>query len=316
MGRYLNPTNDVSFRKLFGTEKHKPLLISFLNSILVLEGERKIKKVEFLSKDQAPLIKQTKTSILDIKCTDERNVQYIVEMQNKSIPAFVKRTQFYVAHSYVTQFPAGSEYIELKPIILLAIANYELFPDKKQVISYHRTLDVDTFENDLKDLSYVFIELPKFIKNQNDLQTVQDKWLYFFKNWNETKEVPSKVQEEELLEAYRAMEEYNWNAAEREAYIKANIALTDEYDARRKEREEGHKKGLKKGHKKGLKEGHQKGLEEGLTKGQQEGREKRNIEIALKMLEGGFSYEQISVLTGLAEEEIKNHIQMETSDIV
>jgi predicted transposase/invertase (TIGR01784 family) len=96
MGRYLNPTNDVSFRKLFGTEKHKPLLISFLNSILVLEGERKIKKVEFLSKDQAPLIKQTKTSILDIKCTDERNVQYIVEMQNKSIPAFVKRTQFYV----------------------------------------------------------------------------------------------------------------------------------------------------------------------------------------------------------------------------
>ncbi len=296
MGRYLNPTNDVSFRKLFGTEKHKPLLISFLNSILVLEGERKIKKVEFLSKEQAPLIKQSKTSILDIKCTDERNIQYIVEMQNKSVPAFVKRTQFYVAHSYVTQFPAGSEYIDLKPIILLAIANYELFPDKKQVISYHRTLDVDTLENDLKDLSYVFIELPKFKKNQNDLDTVQDKWLHFFKNWNETKEIPSKVQEVELLEAYHAMEEYNWDSSEREAYIKANIALTDEYDARRKEREKGLLEGLKKG----------------LKKGHKEGREKRNLEIAHKMLGSGFSYQQISDLTGLSEQEIQS-LPMETS---
>lgn len=254
MSRYLNPTNDYSFRKLFGTEEHKPLLISFLNSVLVLEGKRKIKRVEFLPKDQAPLIKEAKTTILDIKCTDERGNQYIVEMQNKSVPSFIKRTQFYVAHSYVTQLPAGMDYPELKPIILLAIANHKLFPNKSGPISYHRTLDVATLDHDLEDMSYVFIELPKFLKDEDELNTVQDKWLYFFKNWQETNEVPEKIEEKELLEAYRSMEEYNWNASEREAYIKANIALTDEFDARRKEREEGRKEGIEEGHKKGLEE--------------------------------------------------------------
>ena len=205
MSRYLDPTNDVAFKKLFGTEKHKPLLISFLNAILALTGDHRIKRIEFLPKglsknkmkyfdsarqsqievaegsgpnerdhclkskasekdqfgkvaasrntldyfltvpkDQVPVIKGEKTTILDIKCTDERNKQYIVEVQNKKIPSFVKRTQFYVAHSYVSQAPVGSDYIDLKPVILLAVANYELFPNKENVISYHRTLDTET----------------------------------------------------------------------------------------------------------------------------------------------------------------------------
>src|SRR3990167_2528062 len=288
MGRYLNPTNDVSFRKLFGTEKHKPLLISFLNSVLSLEGERKIKEVKLLPKDQAPLIKQTKASVLDIKCTDERNIQYIVEMQNKSVPGFVKRTQFYIAHSYVSQFPEGSDYIELKPVILLAIANYLLFPSKEKVISYHKTLDTHTFEHDLEGMSFVFIELPKFTKKEDELETVQDKWLYFFKNWKATKEVPSKIQEKELIEAYHSMEEYNWNASEREAYIQANMALTDEYDARRKEREEGLKEGLK------------------------EGEKKKSVEIVQKMLKITRPIQEIVEVTGLTEEEIQS-LQSELS---
>ncbi len=277
MSRYLNPTNDVSFRKLFGTKEHKNLLISFLNSILSLKGERRIQKVELLPKDQAPLIQETKSSILDIKCTDERNIQYIVEMQNRSVPAFIKRTQFYVAHSYVTQFPSGSDYVELKPVILLAIANHELFPNKGNVISYHKTLDIDTLEHDLEDMSYVFIELPKFDKGEEDLETVQDKWLYFFKNWNKTNEVPAKIQEKELIEAYRSMEEYNWNAAEREAYLKANIALTDEYDARRKEREEG----------------------------EVEGRHKEKLNLARQLLRKSFPVLEVIELTGLTIEEVR-----------
>ncbi len=286
--RYLDPTNDVSFRKLFGTEEHKPLLISFLNSILALEGGRKIKQVEFLPKSQAPLIKETKTSILDIKCTDERNMQYIVEMQNKKVPTFVKRTQFYVAHSYVTQLPSGSGYVELKPVILLAIANHELFPGKEGVVSYHKTLDVDTLEHDLEDMSYVFIELPKFNKSENELETLRDKWLYFFKNWEISGEVPAGIKEEEILEAYRSMEEYNWSLEEREAYIKANIALVDEYNARKKEREEG------------LQEGLQKGREEG----REEGEKKRALEIARLLLQQGLMLEQVSKATGISMENL------------
>ena len=247
MSRYLDPTNDVAFKKLFGIDSHKPLLISFLNAILSLEGKRQIKKVDFLTKEQAPLIKESKTSIVDVKCTDERNVQYIVEIQNKQIPAFIKRTQFYVAHSYVTQAPTGSEYVDLKPVILLALANHKLFPGKEKIISYHKTLDVETLEHDLQDMSYVFIELPKFNKSEEELETLQDKWIYFFKNWEKDQEIPGKMQEKELIEAYRSMEQFNWNKDEMEAYIKANIALTDEYVARKYEREEGRQEGRQEG---------------------------------------------------------------------
>ncbi len=320
VGRYLNPTNDVAFRKLFGVKEHKSLLISFLNSILGLEGERRIKAVELLPKDQVPLIKEAKLTILDVKCTDERNMQYIVEMQNKRVPAFIKRTQFYVAHSYVTQFPAGTDYINLSPVILLALANYELFPNKEGVISYHRTLDVDTLEHDLKDMSYVFVELPKFHKKESELATVQDKWLYFFKNWHNTKEVPQNVKERELIEAYRSMEEYNWNAGEKEAYLKINIALTDEFDARRKEREEGVQEGkqlglkegkevgLEEGKQLGLKEGKEVGLEEGKQLGLKEGKEvglqEGKQQIARLMKQAQMPCEAISSLTGLSVEEL------------
>jgi len=285
MSRYLDPTNDVSFRKLFGTEEHKYLLISFLNSILDLKEERKIKQVELLPKDQAPLIKETKASILDVKCTDERNIQYIVEMQNKKVPGFIKRTQFYVAHSYVTQLPSGSKYFELTPVIFLVLANHILFPNKEKAVSYHKTLDVETLEHDLKDLSYVFIELPKFSKKENELKTVQDKWLYFFKNWDETNEVPSNVEEIELIEAYRSMEEYNWNRLERDEYVKTNIALTDQYDARRQEREEGRQEGRKEGHK--------------------EGEHEKAENIAVRMIKRGRPIEEIVEDTGLNEVEVK-----------
>ncbi len=289
MSRYLDPTNDVSFRKLFGTKEHAPLLISFLNSILALEDDRKIKTVELLPKDQAPLIKETKASVLDIKCTDERNIQYIVEMQNKKLPAFVKRTQFYVAHSYVTQLPSGSDYFELKPVVLLAIANHELFPSKDTVISYHQTLDIDTHEQDLVDMSYVFVELPKFHKTEDELKTVQDKWLYFFQNWNHTNEVPSNVSEGEIIEAYRSMEEYNWDIQEREAYIKANIALTDIYHARQVEREQGREEGLEEGHK----------------IGREQGKKEEKLQIALKLLKRGYPIEEIIEDAGLTTAEIQ-----------
>ena len=173
---------NVNFSRLTLCNVWCNFLISFLNSILGLEGKRRIQQIQFLPKDQAPLITETKSSILDIKCTDQRQMQYIVEMQNKTVPGFLKRAQFYASHSYITQLPSGSSYVEIKPVILLAIANYELFGAKERMISYHRTLDIHTLENDLQDLSYVFIELPKFTKNQSELETLQDKWLYFFAN--------------------------------------------------------------------------------------------------------------------------------------
>ena len=130
-------------------------------------------------------------------------------------------------------------------------------------------------------MCYVFIELPKFTKTEDELETLQDKWIYFFKNWEKSKSVPAKMQEKELIDAYQSMEVFNWNPAEKEAYIKADIALTDEFDARRKEREEG--------------------IQEGVHKGRRE----EKIQIAKALLKKALSISQISEITGLPEEEVK-----------
>lgn len=286
MARYLDPTNDVAFKKLFGSEE---LLISFLNATLDLKVGHKIKKIQFLPKDQAPLIKDAKSTILDIKCTDEEGKQYIVEMQNRKVPSFVKRAQLYAAHSYVSQLSSGDAYTELKPIILLCIANHILFPGKSRVISHHQTLDKHTSEHDLQELSYVFIELPKFDKEEQDLVTVQDKWLYFFKNWGHSQEIPSTIQEKELIKAYHAMEKFNWTKNELEAYLKAQIALTDDFIARQVEREEGRA------------EGEAKGRVEGEAKGRAEGK----VEMARHLLKNGVAISLISLASGLSEEEIR-----------
>src|SRR3990167_2848108 len=278
MARYLDPTNDVAFKKLFGSEGHESLLISFLNAILELKGDEEIKKIQLLPKDQAPMIKEAKTTILDVKCTDAIGNQYIVEMQNKKVPAFVKRVQLYAAHSYLSQFSAGEDYVSLKPVILLCIANHILFTNKSRTVSYHQTLDKHTNDHDLQDLSYVFIELPKFDKKEKDLITVQDKWIYFFKNWDHSLEIPSSVSEKELIEAYRSMEEFNWTKGELEAYLKARIALTDEFVARQTERAEGKAEGIA----------------EGIEKGKAEGEAKKVREMALKLIQRGLSLEEIA----------------------
>lgn len=300
MTRYLDPTNDVAFKKLFGTENHKSLLISFLNAILGLENKRRIKSVELLPQEEAPQIKGLKTSILDIKCTDERNVQYIVEMQNRKIPSFIKRTQYYLAHSYVNQLSKGSTHLELRPIILLAIANHELFPEKDRVISFHKTLDTKTFENDLKDMSYVFVELPKFTKSETELKTVQDKWIYFLKNWHESKSVPPTVSEEEIIEAYNTLEQFNWNAFEKEAYLKATIANDEEHAIKLAEFE----KGRKEGREKGLQEGIEQGIQKGIQKGIEQGKRQAEFELIQKMLEAGATHEDVVKLTGLSMAEL------------
>lgn len=147
-------------------------------------------------------------------------------------------------------------------------------------MSYHKTLDMKTYENDLEDISYVFVELPKFKREEGELKTVQDKWIYFFKNWSATNHVPSDVQESEILEAYNAMEQFNWTALEKEAYLKANIALTEEFAVK--------------------KEQYEKGLKEGREKGRREAK----LNMAKDMLTLGLLKEQIQKITNLTSEDL------------
>ncbi|WP_333024147.1 Rpn family recombination-promoting nuclease/putative transposase, partial [Wolbachia endosymbiont of Pentidionis agamae] len=133
-----------------------------LNDILEFSEENKIMDVEFLATIQDPDIASKKQSIVDVLCKDQNGVQIIVEMQVARTKGFEKRAQYYAAKAYSQQASKGDDYHNLKEVIFIAIADFILFPDKTAYKSDHITLDKITYEHDLKDFSFTFIELPKF----------------------------------------------------------------------------------------------------------------------------------------------------------
>ncbi len=110
-----------------------------------------------------------KTSIVDILCKDDKNNTYIVEMQVAKEKGFEKRAQYYASKAYISQAHVGGEFHHLKEVIFLAIADFVMFPQKKDYKSDHVILDKKSLENDLKDFSFTFLELPKFHKEVDQL---------------------------------------------------------------------------------------------------------------------------------------------------
>lgn len=288
LSKFLDPKNDIAFRKVFGSEKHKDIVIHFINDILDLKGSEQIENVEFLSPIQDPEIASKKQSIVDVLCRDKNGVQIIVEMQVAPTKGFEKRAQYYAAKAYSGQLNKGQKqdgkYHNLKEVIFIAIADCIIFPDKKEYKSDHVILDKNSYEHDLRDFYFTFIELPKFNKNNiNDLKTIVDKWCYFFKHAPETREedLINIIGSDLIIEkAYNALNQFNWNEAELLAYdeeikrIQDNIAAMDyQYD---------------------------KGRAEGKTEGKAEER----VEIARKMLTQNYPLSDISALTGLSHDEL------------
>src|SRR3990167_8220659 len=178
VGKFLDPKNDVAFKRVFGTEKNKDILVHFLNDMLTFKESLPIVDVTFLKTVQDPEIIVHKTSIVDVLCKDEKGNQYIVEMQVAKEKGFEKRAQYYASKAYIAQSHAGGEYYDLKEVIFLAISDFIMFPHKKGFKSDHVILDKESHENDLKDFSFTFLELPKFDKNIDDLTDIVEKWMY------------------------------------------------------------------------------------------------------------------------------------------
>jgi len=280
LSKFLDPKNDIAFRKVFGSEKHKDIVIHFINDILELKGNDQIENVEFLSPIQDPEIASKKQSIVDVLCRDKNGIQIIVEMQIAPTKGFEKRAQYYAAKAYSGQLNKGNEedgkYHNLKEVIFIAIADCIIFADKKEYKSDHVILDKNSYEHNLKDFYFTFIELPKFKKNNiAELKTIVDKWCYFFKHAPETSEedLINIIGSDLIIEkAYNALNQFNWSETELIAYdeeikrIRDNIAALDyQYD-----------------------------------KGKADGKAERDMEIALNLLRQNLPLDVISSATGLS----------------
>ena len=200
--RFVDIKNDIAFRKIFGNDNKKEILISFLNAVLELPNGKKIKKVQIKNPYQLPEIKDLKSSILDVRATDERDISYIVEMQVEELDGFDKRVQYYTAKQYSAQIDKGDKYPKLNQVIFIGILDFVFFADDVSYITRHRTVNVKTQRSSLNGMEYNFIELPKFTKELKDIKTLVDKWIYFIKNAENLDIIPADVKDEGLKHAY------------------------------------------------------------------------------------------------------------------
>ncbi len=219
--------NDIAFRKIFGNETKTEILISFLNAVLKLEGNKQITWVEILNPYQLPRIAGSKSTILDVRAKDKAGNSYIVEMQVTDKKGLDKRITFYSARGYASQLDASENYYKLKPVIFIGILNFE-YMQSPNYLSRHLILDAETQEHKLKDLEFSFIELPKFQKTEQELQTLVEKWVFFIKNAENLNVIPASVNDEGLKSAYQAADRHTWTKEELEEYEYARMRETDE----------------------------------------------------------------------------------------
>ncbi len=211
-------------------------------------------------------------------------------MQKKDLGDFTKRSLYYTSKAYVEQLPKGNDYTRLKKVYFIGILNFNIF-ENENYISRHLIINQETKSQDLDDFEFSFIELPKFNKELQNLESILDKWIYFIKNVSNLDMIPSEYKNiEEFKEAFNIATQTTWDKKELEIYDYIALKEFDEINA------------LRTAKKKGIEEGIQKGREEGMQKG----RDEEKISIAQNAINQGLDDNTIFLLTGLDINTIKN----------
>ena len=284
MMRFVDIKNDVAFRKIFGNEKKKEIIISFLNAILNLKKGKRIISAKIENPFKLPEIKGLKSTLLDVRVTDERDVSYIVEMQVEEPDGFDKRVQYYTAKQYSSQIEIGDDYPKLNQVIFIGILDFDFFEGDKYV-SRHLIINTNTGKQDLKDLEFNFIELKKFNKTIEELVTSEDKWIFFLKNVKNLDVIPENIDDEGLKHAYEDAEKHSWTKDELMAY---------DYAAMRKQDEKGK-----------VELAIRRATIEAEKRGEKRGEKNEKIIAAKKGISAGLSNDIITTMTGLTEKEVE-----------
>lgn len=227
MMQFADVQNDIAFRKIFGNENRKEVLISFLNAILDFHGEQRIQEVLITNPYQLPALRGGKATIIDVKAKDQRGHEYIVEMQVAEADGFNKRVLYYTSKSYVDQINRGEFYDKLKPAIFIGILDFT-HTHNPHYLNRHRILDIETGQQCIRDIEFNFIELPKFTKKREELQTLVEKWVFFIKEAENLEVLPENVDDEGLKSAYEEANIQTWTKAELAAYDYASMREQDE----------------------------------------------------------------------------------------
>jgi predicted transposase/invertase (TIGR01784 family) len=254
---FADPKTDFVFKRIFGDEKHKPLLIALLNDLLELKGPRRIADVEHLPAEQRVAVPEMKLSIVDVKCTTARGRRFVVEMQVAKVKGLEKRIVYNASKAYVMQLRSAEKYLTLCNVVGVTICNFNVWPKESRdgktkvpMLSRWRMQEQHSKERGMPQGEDVFLELPKYAAGSNPGSMV-DKWAYFFREANDLSMEPPALSEEPFHEALEVARTATFTPVEWEAYERAKMAEQDARGMLAMAREEGHKEGEVKGEIKG-----------------------------------------------------------------
>jgi len=295
MPKYLDPKNDLLFKKVFG--EHKNLCISLLNSLLKFEGDSRIEWIEYDIGELIPEIPALKDTIVDVRCKDKNGRQFIVEMQMNWAGDFQQRVLFNASKVYVKQVKRGDKIILAQPVYSLNLVNdiFDNDPKAKDTYYHHfKIVNIENTEKQIKGLEFVFLELPKYKPSSADERDYFNLWLRFLTEINaDTKSVPDVfLQNKELSDAMKCVEQASLTEAELDLYDRVQDAIWAKRLLLDGSRKDGLEEGLAKGLAKGRAEGEAKGKAEGI------------LQTARAMKAEGIDPNTISKITKLSTDDI------------
>jgi len=299
----ISPRVDIAFKKIFGVEENKDLLIALINSIVA--GEDQVSEVTLLNPYNPKNFKQDKLSILDIKAKGADGKRFNIEIQISDEADYDKRALYYWAKLYTEQLQTAEDYATLSKAIGIHILNFTSIP---HVEKYHNVFHITEKESGLeyfKDLELHTIELKKFSDNNQEelpeliakIKKPLDIWVAFLTRYDLLKgdHLPEPLDNTSLKKAINVLEVMNFNTEERDLYEDHLKWLRIEANT------------LKKAEEKGKEIGKAEGLAEGVEKGKIEGKIEGKLEIAKNMISKGFDEKSILEITGLPVQEVKKY---------
>jgi len=286
--KYIDPFTDFGFKKLFGEECNKDLLLDFLNELLH-KKEGKIVNLTYLKSEQLGRSEEDRKAIFDLHCENERGEKFIVEMQKTKQNFFKDRALYYSTFPIIEQAVSGDWNYELKAVYTVAILDFVFEEDKDDEDKYRYDVmltDIDTHKVFYNKLTFTYLEMPKFNKKVEELDTRFEKWMYVLKNLKRLDRLPEKLREKIFEKIFSVAEIAKLSKEEYKQYIVSLNAYRDFKNSIDTARDEG--------------------KAEGLAEGIEKGEKLKTIEFAKKLKTRGMPFDQISEITDLPTEEIEN----------
>lgn len=283
LSRYINFYTDFAFKKFFGTEANKDLLISFLNSLLDLNGGNEIVDLTYLNSENLGDSVSERRAIYDVYCQTNNGERFIVEMQKAKQDHFQDRAIYYSSFAIREQGQKGKKDnvswdYSLSPVYVVGILNFKMddADESNKVVTKVKLKDDDN--KDFCDkLNFIFVEMPKFRKTEAELETFMDKWLYVIKNLYQLQDKPAALTEGIFKKLFEVAEIAAFTKEERYDYEESLKNFRDIYNT----------------------------ISSAERKGREEGRVEERIAMAKSLKSQGVDFEIIKTASGLSLEEIE-----------